>query len=81
VTTTREEAGKFAAELGRAGQAPCNETGPPLAEPCLRERVLTQLDRARGDVQRAIALEELNALLARHPEIARILDLLEQVQR
>lgn len=52
-------------------------------EPCrasLRERVDSQLHRARREKIKAERLEELQYLLEKYPDIARILDLIEEVR-
>ncbi len=48
--------------------------------PSLRERVDSQLNRARRERIKAEHLEELSYLLDKHPDISRILDLLEEVR-
>jgi hypothetical protein len=48
--------------------------------PNLRERVASDLGRARRDANKRDRLEELQLLLDKHPDIARILDLLEDVR-
>jgi len=51
--------------------------------PCrifLRERIHGQRHRAQQEARRAEALQELEYLFEKHPEVARILDLLDQVK-
>jgi len=47
----------------------------------LRERIHLQRHRAQVESRRADQLSELEYLLDKHPEIARILDLLDVVKR
>lgn len=54
--------------------------GNMAAAPSLRERVANQLHRARQEAVRRERLEELQYLLDKHPEVARMLELLEAVQ-
>jgi len=51
---------------------------PPCRTP-LRERVAMDLRRAIQDSRKAKRLAELDGLLGKNPEIARILDLVEEV--
>lgn len=46
----------------------------------LRERVSDQLYRARSESGKCSRLEELTFLLEKNPEVARILDLIEEVR-
>jgi len=48
--------------------------------PDIRERVSDQMHRAHADAQRATRLSELDHLLTKHPDVARILDLMEDVR-
>lgn len=79
-----EQARQCAGLAGEAGYSSmgCNEakscTEP--ARDCLRDRVHSQLRRAEGEVSRAMALAELERLLEKHPDVARILDLMEYVK-
>ena len=55
-----------------------------LDEPCrasLRERVAMDLIRAERESNKALRLRELNDLLDKNPDVARILDLVEEVRR
>ena len=60
----------------------CNiQAGQGLAiQPGIRERVAQNLNRAQQDARRADALYELQHLFEKHPDVARILDLLETAQ-
>jgi hypothetical protein len=48
--------------------------------PSLRERVSMDLAKAQRESRREMRLAELHELLARNPEVARILDLMEDVR-
>lgn len=48
--------------------------------PSLRERVHSQLYRAEKEARQVSKLEELRWLLDKNPDVARILDLLEEVR-
>lgn len=61
----------YAGITGVAQQKPLEITHIPT----LPERVAQQLSAARANVQR---LEELQALLEQHPEVNRILELMNQ---
>jgi hypothetical protein len=66
------------AQAGSIGMA----TGmaiPELSRPSLRERVADSAFRARRDARKADRMEELAMLLEKHPDIARILDLVEDL--
>lgn len=63
-----------AAEVGAAN------LGNLYAQPGLRERVRMQLDRAQREVGKCARLSELDELLVKNPEIARILDLVEDLR-
>jgi len=56
----------------------------PLEDPChrasLRERVLMDLAKARRESRKLERLSELEYLLDKNPDIARILDLIEDVR-
>jgi len=54
--------------------------GMTIAEPSLRERIASQRFRAETESRRASQLVELEYLLDKHPEVARILDLMESVR-
>lgn len=52
-------------------------------EPCrasLRERVMMNLRRAERESNKALRLRELRDLLEKNPDVARILDLVEEVR-
>jgi hypothetical protein len=58
--------------------------GMSFDEPCrasLRERVAMDLRRSQKEADKRDRLAELDMLLDKHSEIARILDLLEDVRR
>lgn len=55
-------------------------SGNLAAHPSLRERVAMSLNRAQQESKRADILHELQHLLEKNPDIARILDLLEMAQ-
>lgn len=48
--------------------------------PSLRERVAVELAAAKQEARRAARLEELDGLLGKHPDIARILDLVDEMR-
>lgn len=50
------------------------------ARPSLRERVSMDLHRSMREVRKRDRLEELSYLLDKNPDIARILDLIEEVR-
>jgi hypothetical protein len=79
------EAEKARAEKACTGALGYNTTGPsPCDEPRradLRERIHMQRCRAEGEVERAMALAELEHLLDNNPDVARILDLVDLVKR
>ena len=61
----------------------CGQVGAGLSEaaqPGLRERVAMNLNRAQQEARRSDVLHELQYLLDKNPEVARILDLLEAAQ-
>ena len=61
----------------------CGQVGSTLSQPAqpgLRERVAMNLNRAQQEARRAEVLHELQYLLDKNPDIARILDLLEVAQ-
>lgn len=53
---------------------------PEPCRPSLRERVTSHLYRARKEADTRNRLEELQFLLDKNPDIARILDLIEDVR-
>lgn len=63
---------------GQCGTA--NEATQPM-QASLRERLREQAARARRESRKVDRLDELNYLLDKNPEVARILDLLEDAQR
>jgi len=50
------------------------------ASPSLRERIASQRYRAQAEARQSEALMELEFLMDKHPEVARILELLERVR-
>jgi hypothetical protein len=62
---------------GMAGMA----FGHQPADPGLRERIAAQRFHAERESVKANRLAELEYLLDKNPEVARILDLMEQVRR
>lgn len=76
----------IAKEAQEAAAAQCCANGSigydnaKVAAPSLRERIAGQRQRAHIEATRAMRLEELEYLLDKHPEISRILDLLEVVR-
>jgi hypothetical protein len=60
-------------------QGCCGKQGN-LAMPTLRERLRKQREYAEGQVDTAMKLTELEHLLNANPDVARILELLEQVK-
>ena len=64
-------------------QGPCSTANEAVqaVQPSLRERIRDQAARARRESRKADRLDELNFLLEKNPEVARILDLLEDAQR
>ena len=78
-----EKAKALAGELGKA-QIQTNAAyvggGMALDEPCkapLRDRIGSRARRAGNEARRAENLKELQYLLDKNPEVARILELLE----
>lgn len=51
-----------------------------MATPSLRDRIRDQRNRAEMEASRSAQLGELDHLLDKHPDFARILDLLEIVR-
>lgn len=51
-----------------------------IGRPGLRDRVRDQLSRASQEASRASRLDELETLLDKHPDVARILDLVEDLR-
>lgn len=62
------------------GQAGTLNGYSPLSKQSLVERVNKQLDASQSEINRSYKLHELAVLLNKHPEVARILDLLEEVK-
>lgn len=65
--------------VGTMNGAPIGYAGESCTRASLRERVASQTHRARKESRRLDRLNELEYLLDKNPEIARILDLLEEV--
>jgi hypothetical protein len=55
--------------------------GEMCAEPPFRERMQSRLHHARREGHKAHQVEELIYLMDKHPEVARILELIELVGR
>jgi hypothetical protein len=62
------------------GQVGQGLAGNFAVQPGIRERVAQNLSRAQQEARRTDALHELQHLLEKHPDVARILDLLETAQ-
>ena len=87
---TNEEAGKFKAmdesefksRLAHGAGATFGECAqqPQVAAPTLRERIRSQRLRAQLESRRLEQLHELEYLLDKHHEVARILELIEAVR-
>ena len=58
----------------------CSTSAGGCANPSLRERISAQKFRAQQESRNANRLAELECLLDKNPEVARILDLLESVK-
>jgi len=67
-------------DASKLDETKCAQASLRETQPSLRERVYAQRRRAEEQVQRAMALSELEHLLDRNPEVARILDLYEQAK-
>lgn len=63
------------------GMAPNTMSGMDPRRPSLMESVESQLHRATGEARKADQLRELQYLLQKNPDVARILDLIEVVRR
>ena len=65
----------------RLAQGLCGSIGANLCpQPSLRERIERQAQSAEYQGMKASRLRELSALLEKHPEVARILDLMSEVR-
>ena len=74
---------EFGGEIGASQQTlnqGCAERTQIPSMPSLRERIHDQRYRAQVESRRAEQLGELECLLDKNPETARILELLEQVK-
>lgn len=69
-----------AASPSTLGQCAGSNSADECRQPGLRERIYMQRRRAEGELSRAMALAELENLLDKYPDLARILDLVEQVK-
>jgi hypothetical protein len=81
------EAKKRAYENQAKAGAPIEQTQGAMLntydQPCrtsLRDRIESQLNRARTESRKVERLDELAFLLSKNPDVARILDLLEDVR-
>lgn len=80
---TIEQKLKYYAESNAQSNPQCGVLGKDVIEPMrdnLRGRIADQRQRAERESRRAMALAELEYLLDKNPEFARILDLLEEVK-
>lgn len=78
-----EKSARGAAGIASSGNAGNAIRGMDTAEPqraCLRDRVMMDLDRAQRESRKTYQLAELADLLEKHPDVARILDLVELVR-
>lgn len=80
-----EEKAKMQAQSGCAGYASnlaygAGNLGIQPASPTLRDRVAQNLANAQREARRTDALYELQHLLEKNPDVARILELLEAAQ-
>lgn len=66
-------------QTGKIGGYMAQEDCEP-ARPSLGERVANQLGKARRESRKESRLAELSYLLEKNPEVARILDLIEDVR-
>lgn len=71
--SSREETGAYTPNAGLVGVGECKRAS-------LRERVAGQLRHAQQEAGKAGRLMELDMLLDKNPDIARILDLVEEVR-
>lgn len=76
-----EKRSGMAADYGAVGGAGMARNCAEPRQPSLMESVESQLHRATGEVRKAEQLHELQYLLQKNPDVARILDLLEVVRR
>ncbi len=63
-----------------AGSAGIGKPAMHIAEPSMRERLKAQLYHAQKESSKENKLLELEYLLDKNPEVARILELLDQVR-
>lgn len=75
----KDAAGKAAEYQNCTGRLCDGPPGEPR-RPSLVERVYIERRHAERQVERAMVLAELEHLLEKHPEVARILDLVELVR-
>jgi hypothetical protein len=75
----QQQCGSMAPDPSAYSQGCCN-TSEKVASPSLTDRVRTQGRRSEQEAIRAGKLKELEYLLDKNPETARILDLLEVVK-
>lgn len=68
-----------AREANGASIGNCAGVARDTDAPSLRQRIKSQLRRAQDEARKENALHELEYLLDKNPEVARILDLLDQI--
>lgn len=74
------EQAQYAAQSQTLGGICGSNSMSEPARPGLRERIGDQSRRAGNEARKAERLKELEYLLDKHPEVARILDLLDDVR-
>lgn len=79
----RYQSSDMDAKLSAAAAQQCNAAGIAFEKPCresLIGRIRNQRSRAQMEARRMEHLFELEHLLEKNPEVARILDLLDEVR-
>ena len=75
---TNQEQEKLAAEaMHLSGQAQCGQMGTTPTPPGFRARIADRLRTARAEIQMANYLAELEYLLDKNPDVARILEIID----
>ena len=75
------------ASLGQSGQQDCTqayglqENLCSARRPSLTESIKSRIYHSQRESQNLLQLNELDALLEKHPDVARILDLIEATNR
>lgn len=77
---TEEQTKKDCGQVGQAVNAATIESLNKEYRPSLHDRVQKQLAHSREEIKRCEKLAELNRLLTKNPEVARILDLIDEVR-